>query len=93
MSSRKLKKVLEQKGYPVESINYIRNAPTPTGFGKGYDIGFVNHDDSFLEIEDIVFDIDPDIQLDAHMEFDTFNDALNFVNSLPVLELNKGMKR
>ena len=58
MSSEAIRKKLVAKGYPVTSVTYCRNAPTPSGLAKGYDIELVNINDSFVEIEDLVFDYD-----------------------------------
>ena len=55
MSSEAIRKKLVAKGYPVTSVTYCRNAPTPSGLAKGYDIELVNINDSFVEIEDLVF--------------------------------------
>lgn len=85
MSSRKIKSILLKKGYPVLTVNYIRNAPTPTGYGCGYDIEFVNIDDSFVEIEDIVFDFDKSIPISYFMEFDTLNDVIEWADKLPLI--------
>lgn len=83
MSSKQIMLALVKKGYPVESVKYIRNAPTPSGYGKGYDVDFINVNDSFTEIEDSVFDFDPSLNVDAYMEFDDFQQAMDWVNSLP----------
>ena len=87
MSGRQIKKALETKNYPVESVEYIRNAPTPTGYGKGYDINFIDVDDSFVEIEDYVFDFNPSLDISSHMEFDDFQQAVKWVDSLPSIKL------
>ena len=50
MSSKQIKQALVKKGYPVESVKYIRNAPTSSGY---------------------------------RMEFDNFQQAMDWVNSLP----------
>ena len=85
MSSDKIKKELVKKGYPVKSVSYSRNTPTPSGFAKGYDIEFVNIDDSFVEIEDLVFDFSKDIELSNFMEMDDLSSVLKWAESLPNL--------
>ena len=86
MSSKQIKSALVNKGYPVESVNYIRNAPTPSGYGKGYDIEFTNVNDSFVEFEDLVFDFNPALEIDCYMQFDDYQQVMSWVNSLPDVE-------
>lgn len=94
MSSAEIKKELRKKGYPVKSVSYSRNTPTPSGFAKGYDIEFVNIEDSFVEIEDLVFDYDKNIDISNSMEMDDLGSVLKWVESLPNLnQLRKGEKR
>lgn len=91
MSSAEIKKELRKKGYPIKSVRYSRNAPTPSGFAKGYDIEFVDIDDSFVEIEDLVFDYNKDIELSSFMEMDDLDSVLKWAESLPNLnKLRKG---
>ncbi len=91
MSSKQIEKALINKGYPVDSVEYIRNAPTPSGYGKGYDINFINIEDSFVEIEDVVFEFDSNIELSPYMEFDSFQESMAWIDSLP--NLNKLQER
>lgn len=87
MSSKQIMLALVKKGYPVESVKYTRNAPTPSGYGKGYDIEFTNVNDSFVEFEDLVFDYNPKLEIDHCMEFDGLSQVMEWVESLP--NLNK----
>tara|TARA_Y100000034_G_C6772145_1_gene344507 strand:- start:596 stop:871 length:276 start_codon:yes stop_codon:yes gene_type:complete len=91
VSSKQIEKALINKGYPVDSVEYIRNAPTPSGYGKGYDINFINIEDSFVEIEDVVFEFDSNIELSPYMEFDSFQESMAWIDSLP--NLNKLQER
>jgi len=86
VSSKQIKQALVKKGYPVESVKYTRNAPTPSGYGKGYDIEFTNVNDSFVEFEDLVFDCNPALEIDCYMQFDDFQQVMSWVNSLPDVE-------
>ncbi|HBU52155.1 hypothetical protein [Alteromonas australica] len=91
MSSEAIRKKLVAKGYPVTSVTYCRNAPTPSGLAKGYDIELVNINDSFVEIEDLVFDYDKNIEISNSMEMDDLASVLKWVESLPNLKtLRKG---
>lgn len=83
MSSKQIKQALVKKGYPVESVKYTRNAPTPSGYGKGYDIEFTNVNDSFVEFEDLVFDYNPKLEIGPCMEFDGLSQVMAWVESLP----------
>lgn len=90
MSSKQIKQALVKKGYPVESVKYTRNAPTPSGYGKGYDIEFTNVNDSFVEFEDFVFDYNPKLEIGPFMEFDGLSQVMAWVESLPnVKQLRK----
>lgn len=86
MGSKKIKKCLSDKGYPVESVEYTRNAPTPTGYGKGYDVEFTDVNDSFVEVEDLVFDFNPTIEIGQYMQFDSLSEAMTWVSLLPNVE-------
>lgn len=91
MSSKQIKTALSSKGYPVKNVEYIRNAATPSGYGKGYDIEFTDVNDSFVEFEDLVFEFNPELQIDSFMEFDDLSEVMEWVKSLPNLkQLRKG---
>lgn len=83
MSSKQIKLALVKKGYPVESVKYTRNDPTPSGYGKGYDIEFTNVNDSFVKFEDLVFDYNPKLEIGPCIEFDDLSQVMSWVGSLP----------
>ncbi len=94
MSSEAIRKKLVAKGYPVTSVTYCRNAPTPSGLAKGYDIELVNINDSFVEFEDLVFGFNPALEIGSYMQFDDFQQVMSWVNSLPdVNQLRKEQEK
>tara|TARA_X000001388_G_scaffold23413_4_gene15925 strand:+ start:400 stop:684 length:285 start_codon:yes stop_codon:yes gene_type:complete len=94
VSSKKIKSALTKKGFSVQSVEYIRNEPTPTGYGKGYDICFISEKDSFVEFEDLVFGFNPALEIGRYMQFDDFQQVMSWVNSLPdVNQLRKEQEK
>lgn len=82
MSSRKIKAELKKKGYHVKSIVYQRSCPTPSGYGAGYDLEFIEDG----EVEDYVFcNSEEGLEFGGLMEFDDLTSVLDWVEGLPVL--------
>ena len=79
MSSRKIKKLLEAKGFEVVSVKYIRNAVTPSGYGKGYDIEMVSSE----EFEDLVYYADPSADFYQYKELGCFDEVCEWIGQLP----------
>lgn len=79
MSSRKIKKLLEAKGFEVVSVQYIRNAVTPYGYAIGYDIELVWSE----ELEDLVYDADPNADFSQYKELGCFYEVCEWIGQLP----------
>lgn len=79
MSSRKIKSSLAAKGYKAKSVEFVRNDPTPSGYGQGYNIEL----DWSESLEDQVFDLNNSVEFSQYMEFDSLGDVLSWVSELP----------
>lgn len=82
MSKRKIEAALKKKNIKARSIEFVRGVPTPSGYASGYDIEFEP------ELEDVVFGLDNSCNLDEFMEFDNFEQVMDWIASLPVLPNN-----
>jgi len=79
MSKRKILAALRKKNIEPISITYERGCPTPIGYADGWELEFSER------IEELIYDLNPKIELDTFMEFDSLREVLDWVDTLPAL--------
>ena len=80
MSKLKIEALLKEKGIKAETIEYQRSCPTPSGYGKGWDLGFSE------KTEDNVWCADKNCHFETFMEFDGLNEVIKWIKTIPSLK-------
>ena len=83
MSKIKIESLLKAKGIKAETIEYQRSCPTPSGYAKGWDLGFSE------KTEDDVWCADRKCNFEMFMEFGELNEVVEWIKTIPSVKENK----
>ena len=82
MSKRLILRDLKKKNIIPVSVEYQRSCPTPSGYAKGWDIGFNS------DLVDVIYRLDRNCEFTSLMELDDLSSVIDWIKGLPVVALD-----
>jgi len=79
MGKRKKESAVKAKGILASISEAMSSCPTPSGYGSGWDIEITE------EVENKIYNVNPNLGVSTYMEFDSLDDVLSWVEDLPNL--------